>query len=190
MSGKLGSYPKSIEPCRPGAGRTIFDGPGQVIEGIDPSQIKLLSDRCLIQDLPQDDERRGLIYIPDSAKQDGVGKQGLLRIGKVIAVGAGDRFLEHGLDAQGVLRRTLITAPCLHDGYGLPDAPPCSMCDEDGRIPVTVPAQCSPGDTVLYDRRRECEIYINGLRYCIVHAEQSVLAVLDSEEIGGQVDGK
>ncbi len=190
MSGQL-NYPKSIDACKPGASRTIFDGPGQCIEGeIDVASIKLLEDRVIILDIPQDDSTVGSLVIPDVAQNGGVGKGGNFRIGLVVAVGPGDKFLEVGSpNNQGVVGRKLITAPCSHDcqdrWFDVADYEwkprPCPFCDNggDGRIPVVVPPQCKVGDRVLYDRRRHEELILNGQRYALMHAEQAAMAVLE-----------
>ncbi len=186
MSGQL-NYPKAIESCAPGAGRTIFDGPGQHVD-VNPSSIRLLSDRVLLLDLPQDDSINGSLVIPGTAQNGGVG--GNFRVGLVIAVGPGDAYIEMGADNHGRVRRKLITAPCPDcDGMGYFPCEdgsrlPCSVvaesdCEDTGRVPVVVPAQCNPGDRVIYDRRREAEVIIEGKRYGMIHAEQSVLAVLE-----------
>lgn len=187
MSGQL-NYSKAIEECSPTASRTIFDGPGNRIT-CDPAQIRLLSDRCLIRDLPQDDSRSGSLVVPETAQNGGVGKGGNFRIGLVVAVGEGDRFSEHGLDAEGAVRRRLLTAQCRDcDGNGVTVLGGCCenvpeeriACDEceNGRVPIVVPPQCKVGDTVLYDRRRQEQMYFNGVLHQLCHAEQGVLAVL------------
>lgn len=190
---------REIKPSGPGASRTIFDSPSQRIS-VDPATIRMLQDRCLIRDLPQDDSRYGSLVLPETAQHGGVGKQGNLRIGVVIAVGIGDQFLEVGLDAQGSVRRKLITKPCDHcEGVGFdPNCPAlpslvewdgqiralgagCPACNGEGRIPVVIPTQCKVGEIVCYDRRRECEVVIDGIRYSLLYSEQSVLGVIDGE---------
>lgn len=159
---------------------SIYSAPS--LEGTD--SIKLISDRVLVRDLPES-EMEGSIFLPEICRD-----KELIRQGIVVAVGPGDRFLEVGYDERDerVLRR-LLTAPCeICEGTGMvfdlrayqnltcPD-PSC----DGGRIPVCVPPQCQPGDKVLYSRRREAEVYIGGVRHSLVHAEQSILAVLESE---------
>jgi len=188
----LPAYPRTIEPCSPSAGRTIFDGSGNHFTGIDPANIRLLSDRVLIRDLPQDDSRIGSIWLPDEARNGGVGKGGLFRVGVVVAVGPGDRFIEGQLDAEGRPTLKLITKPCeVCDGDGVAfwDDPaddgepaPCGTCDGSGRVPVVVSPQCKPGDIVISDRRRDMEVYFDGVLHTLCHAEQSVIAVLEAEQ--------
>lgn len=163
----------------------IFDSPSQVLE-IDPASIRLLSDRCLIRDLG-DPEKVGSIFIPESAQGCGLAfhEWGTLRVGEVVATGVGDRYIEVGFDeGAGRVRRKLITIPCLCcngtffdiRSYSLMQ---CPACLGTGRIPITIPPQCNPGEKVLYSRRREAEFYVNGERLAIVNAEQSILAVLE-----------
>jgi co-chaperonin GroES (HSP10) len=184
----------------------IFDSPSQLLE-IDPATIRLLSDRCLIRDLG-DPERVGSIIIPEVAREKVMHEWGLLRIGEVVATGPGDRFIELGWDDYSGVRRKLITMRCgctAHpalnmwgeDIFGrkpgkryrfdiveyrmveLPDGVPCPRCDGSGRVPITIPPQCRPGERVLYSRRREAEVYLEGVRYSLLNSEQSILAVLE-----------
>lgn len=196
MSGQL-KYPKAIETCHPGASRTIFDGPGQRID-VDPARIRLLSDRVLLRDIPQDDSQRGSIVIPEVAQDGSVGKRGLYRIGLVIAVGPGDSVYEwvepmsercSKMEALDAVRRKLITKRCEccwgsgeqdeTDWTGANHERPCSECGGSGRIPVTVPPQCKPGQMVLYDMRRQEQLYLNGVLHQLCHAEQAVLAIIE-----------
>jgi co-chaperonin GroES (HSP10) len=170
---------------------SIFDSPSQLL-AIDPATIRLISDRCLIRDLG-DPERIGSIIIPEAARDKARDEWGVLRIGLVIAVGPGDRFIEVGIetypDCAPFVRRKLITTQCAFHApkggqwfdvreYELNQCPACLGTD---RIPVTIPPQCSPGDKVLYSRRREAEFWVNGERLSVVNAEQSVLAVLEDD---------
>lgn len=173
----------------------LFDGISNHID-VDPSTIRLISDRVLIRDV-EDEEKIGSIVIPESAREKTApGKDGRLRIGVVVAVGPGDKFLEHGLNAQGSLRLTRITRPVTPEDpcsmcrgkdrwfdireyrYVAVEKEPCPYCI-DGRVPVTVPPQCRVGDRVLYDRRRHEEMVIGGVVYSLLHAEQAVWAVLE-----------
>ena len=119
----------------------IFESHRQLVS-FGAEDIRPLQDRILVRDIP-DDEKVGLIFIPPTAAERGAGKQGLLRFGVVVAVGAGDML-------------------------------------PGGRAPM----YCQVGDTVLYDRRREAELYINGERHSLVHEEQSVYGILDNR-LGG-----
>lgn len=185
----------------------IYDSPSQILD-IDPATIRLLSDRCLIRDLG-DPEKIGSIFIPEIARPLARDEWGTLRIGLVVAVGVGDRFIECGIEKSPTeaprVRRRLITVPCgcepmsaeRAEMFGrkrgqrywfdvanycvveLPEGKKCPICHDTGRVPITVPPQCQPGDKVLYSRRREAEFVVNGERLSLINAEQSVLAVLE-----------
>jgi co-chaperonin GroES (HSP10) len=185
----------------------IYDSPSQLLE-IDPSTIRLISDRCLIRDLGEP-EKIGSIFIPETCRGKAYDEWGTIRIGIVIATGPGDRFIEVGIEkspneSPRVLRR-LITAKCecspmsreRADARGvesgkrywfdmrnyclveLPTSEKCPLCQDTGRCPITVEPQCRRGQKVLYSRRREAEVYIEGERYSLINAEQSILAVLE-----------
>lgn len=159
----------------------IFSSPSQHLS-YKPEEIRPLWSRVLIRDI-HNDEKIGSILIP----QGDVGKD-TKRIGIVVAVGPGDKFVEDGLDGQGDVVRRLI-GECSHcEGLGRTIAQAwdsdaiggmvlCFFCCGDGlqRHNMLVKA----GDKILYDRRRECEIYLEGVRHSLVYEEQSVLAVLE-----------
>lgn len=167
---------------------SIFDEVSQLMPGLDPHDIRPIHDRVLIQDLP-DEQQIGSIIIPDTAQERGVGKKGLLRIGLVIAVGRGDKWAAEWVERNEVKRRPL--GACMackgsgstsyeirtdtyhHDGTNFP----CEVCKGDGirRWRMYV----KRGDRVIFDRRKEAEIFIEGIRYCLVHEEQAILAVLE-----------
>lgn len=54
----------------------------------------------------------------------------------------------------------------------------CPVCGGQQRVPSRAPTECQPGDTVVYDRRREAEFYWRGQRYSLVHEEQSVIMIV------------
>lgn len=179
-------------------GRTdIFAGGGQEFT-LDPSTIRLISDRVLLRD-DADAEKEGSIIIPEKWREEATGKY---RSGVVVAVGPGDRFYEMGIieSTDGLspqVRRKLITKTCPDckgsgrtDQFNIRDYrfDPCPTCDPNdlpfnrtmnGKIPICVPPQCKVGERVLYERRKEAEIFINGSRYCLVHAEQAIVGVLE-----------
>lgn len=163
---------------------SIFEGIGNEF-ALDPSSIRLISDRVLIKDLG-DMEKDGQIIIPEKYRERGLNADGTYRVGLVVAVGPGDRFLECGITEENQVRRKLLTEPCgLCDAGGTMvdvmngESLICPRCEGSGRQPVCVPPQCMPGDVVMLERRREAEVYLNGVRYLLVHAEQSVIAVLE-----------
>src|SRR5882672_2760631 len=138
--------------------------------------IGLISDRVLIRDIAEAPEMIGLIVIPELAREKILHEFGRIRIGLVLACGPGDRFIELGVTNEGEVRRKEITTTCLtcegvgrcgfslreYRHFGNKNGITCHVCGGSGREPVTIPTQCSPGDKVLYSRRREAEICING----------------------------
>lgn len=131
----------------------IFRGLSQRMDHIDPASIRLQGDRVLLEDLPED-ERRGAIWFPQVCQN-----RELLRRAKVIAVGPGDAFLErvpdqYNVHSEGYVRVSRRAVQC-------------------GHLPMSV----EPGDEVLYTRRAEAEVYINGTRYVMCHEEQAVLGI-------------
>jgi co-chaperonin GroES (HSP10) len=182
--------------------QNIFESPSQRLEGVDPATIRLIEDRVLIRDLG-DVEKVGSIIIPETARGDSAVGSPRLRLGLVIAVGPGDKFVEKGFDEHtGQVLRVAVTVACScgmlerlgkacgveiqkynprkwfdirkYEFVELGPGEACPLCHDTGRAPVTVPPQCQPGDKVLYDRRREAEH-----RYVLCHAEQAVFAVVE-----------
>ena len=134
--------------------RSVFESASQFVSA-DPSSIRPVGDRILCRDLG-DEEKIGSIFVPDSVKI-GAGKNGLIRWGVVVAVGAGDRWIDLGwkTDAEGPSLRA-VTTP-------------------SGRIPC----ECKIGDKVLIDHRAEAQIFIDGVPHYLCHEEQSVLAIAE-----------
>lgn len=127
---------------------SIFDGADQFISH-DPKDVRPIYDRVLVREIPEP-ETRGSIFIPQSA----LGKPGL-RIGEVVAVGKGDRWIEKGWrEGESEPRRSALKVD---------------------RLPMDV----KPGDRVVYDRRTECEVYLQGEPYSLIHQEQSIFCVLE-----------
>lgn len=163
---------------------SIFAGISQILEH-DPGMITPIGDRVLIRDLGPL-ETPSALELPETARDNAK-----LRVGLVVAVGAGDRYSEHGLDAEGNVRRRLLTKPCTNckgpDGTQTGQwfnfyeyrMEPCIACKGEKRVPVVVPPQCQVGERVIYDRRREAEYFIDGQRYVLLHAEQSVIGVVE-----------
>jgi len=167
--------------------QNVFYSPSQQLP-IEPGSIRMIEDRVLIRDLG-DEEKVGSIIIPEEYRQSKTNHP-LLRIGLVVAVGPGDKFIELGVDETGErVRRKLITQECeACEGRGRHFHPrhyqfeTCPWCKGTKRVALRIPAQCQIGDKVLYDRRREAEFYLSdGLRYSLVHAEQAVIAVLEED---------
>lgn len=150
----------------------------------DPAKIRLQEDRLLIKDVPEI-ETEGSLIVPETAAPRGVGKQGLYREGIVVAVGPGNRFIELGAEEyRGEvigIRRRRITQACLDCwpwAGTVATAGQCSTCDGSGRVGITVPCSCKPGDRVVYERRKEAEFYVGGVRYSLVYESQAVIGVL------------
>lgn len=172
---------------------SIFDIP--LRRDIDPASIRMIEDRVLIKDLG-DIDRVGSIIIPETARADSRVGSPTLRLGLVIAVGPGDKFIEVGYeDRTGEVQRRAITQPCTwcDDGTGKPSGRRfsveeyrfvnCPRCRGSKRENVVVPPQCQPGVKVIYDRRKEAEFYFgdDSARYVLCHAEQAVFAVVEEE---------
>ena len=154
----------------------------------EPADIRLISDRALIKDMTSP-EKVGSIIIPEVARDRVRDEWGTVCLGQVISVGPGDRFIEMGFTNDERVVRKLITKPCRlcggTGGYSDGDEEEvfsCVSCAGSGLREVLVKPQCHPGMTVLYSRRREAEVFIRGEMYSLVHAEQSVLAVMVIED--------
>jgi hypothetical protein len=178
---------------------SIFDSPSQFLKGVRASEIRVLEDRVICEDLP-DPDKIGSLFVPESAGDRGVGGNGRFRLARVVAIGPGDKFIEKGLDAYGDVKREAL-GPCPEcrnspkPGFlrwrvsGGPDGPhgewsdweTCYGCNGDGL--ARWPMYCKPGDVVIIERRREAEVYIEGVRYTIAHEQQAVIAVLDGFDL-------
>lgn len=163
--------------------KSIFDGLSQMMDGLTPEQVVPINDRVLVRDVAEV-EKVGLLFIPQNAKEQGIGKNGLFRRGVVVTVGPGDKFKELGFGEDGRLRRRKVTVDCKFcDGFG--DDPlhgaECLDCEGygSGRLPMPVKV----GDTVIYDRRKDCEITVNGVRLSLLNTEQSILAVMEGSVV-------
>lgn len=164
----------------------IFKSNAQFVHGLKADGIKPIWDRLLIRDIP-DPDKIGSIFVPETAAERGLGKNGLLRLGLVVAVGPGDKFTrekvmrDNTTGAHYVKRKALgACLACKTPPYGWSAdewSMGCSACTGDGvrRWPM----YCKVGDTVLYDRRKESELFIDGERFCLLHEEQAVMAVME-----------
>lgn len=178
----------------------IFQSSSQVLEQ-DPASIRMLQDRVLLRDLGEPERVNG-IWIPQTAAERGVGKDGLLRLGIVVAVGPGNTCIETGIenDGMGPVKRRIISKRCEACGGNGRERFDiynyqwvwCQQCNADGsfdwcdfinggppsRIPVRVPCTCKVGDKVIYERRRESEVYFWGHRFSMVFEEQAIVAIV------------
>lgn len=129
----------------------IFEGRAQVKEHLKPTQIRPMGDRVLIRDV-QEDDKIGRIWVPATAKERGVGKDGLLREGIVVAVGLGDS---------------------------------CSFRYSNGVVYTKkiwgfrAPMQVKVGDRVIFDRMRQSEFVLEGIRHSLVHEQQAIICVIE-----------
>jgi len=115
-----------------------------------------IRDRVLLQDLPEG-ERIGSIWIPEIC-QDML----TLRWAMVVAVGPGDTGIERPVDnydMQGDGRPRLRIRPAVH-----------------GHLPMSTKV----GQKVLYIRRRDQEIVIDGETFVLCFEEQAILGIWSS----------
>lgn len=176
----------------------IFKSNSQFLHGAQAEQVRPIYDRILLRDIA-DPDKIGSIWIPQTAAERGVGKDGRLRLGVVVAIGPGDPFKkewverDHLTGQHQVMRKSLgACEECGGTGWvysTIPNMPAwqgiwngvnkvsCLSCHGDGvkRWPML----CKVGDTVLYDVRREAEIFLDGVRHTILYELQSVLAVME-----------
>lgn len=168
--------------------KSIFDGLSQAMDRLQPEQIQPILDRVLVRDVAEV-EKVGLLFIPQTAKEQGIGKNGLYRRGVVVSVGPGDKFKELGFSESGMLRRKRVTCPgcsgsCNQflraDGFVEDCAFPC-RCDGTGlgRLPI----QVKIGDMVIYDRFKQSEITIKGVRHSLINLEQAIFAVMEGSTV-------
>lgn len=185
------------------ADTNIFKSNSQYLHAMDAASIKPIWDRILVRDIP-DENKIGSIWIPETAAERGVGKDGLIRLGLVVAIGAGDKFTrewverDHLTGTHQVMRKGLgaceycagcgqikifgknnmkMVTPATWSQDDQVPVEECPVCHGDGvrRWPM----YCKPGDTVVYDRRKESELFIEGCRYAVIHEEQAVFAILE-----------
>lgn len=174
----------------------IFKSNSQLLHDIQPENIRPVSDRVLVRDI-KDPDKIGSIWIPETAAERGLGKNGLLRMGEVVAIGPGDPYAKEWLERNNitgqhqVMRKALGVCPTCNGCGELVDVEvrfetrsvhetnqqKCPDCHGDGirRWPM----QCRVGDVVVYDRRKESEFYVNGERLLLIHEEQAILAILE-----------
>lgn len=160
------------------ANTNIFESNSQLLSH-DAADIRPLFDRLLLRDC-KEPEKIGSIWIPETAAERGVGKEGRLRMGIVVAVGPGDPWAKEKVvkGTTQIIRKALgACRECNGEGRNLYSDVICPACGGDGIW--RKPMYCKVGDTVIYDMRREAEIFLDGVRHVILHEEQAVLAILD-----------
>lgn len=79
----------------------IFKSNSQFLHQLDPALIRPIIDRVLVKDCP-DPEKIGSIFIPATAAERGLGKDGLLRMGIVVAVGPGDPYSKEWVERDNM----------------------------------------------------------------------------------------
>lgn len=188
----------------PGVGATdrqiakIVPSSWQHTAHIDPTTIKPMAGRVIVRDIHNDeaDGRYASLVLPAN-----VDKAERRRLGVIVAVGQGDRWItlkERGpygafrhkgikCDVCEGLGETVFDA-CLYGWIAATEdnrkaRPECTVttcrsCNGTGL--ARIPMETKPGDRVIFDRRREAEIEIGGERLSLVYEEQSILAVLET----------
>jgi chaperonin GroES len=124
----------------------LFSSYQQRMDGIDPAKLRPLFDRIIVRDVPDEEFSPAGIVLSAAPSLGGVGKDGRMRLGDVIAVGRGD---------------------------------PYKAWPERGKIrsrsyPNIAEMRVKPGDRCVIDRRKEGEIFIEGVRYTICSEYQAV----------------
>src|SRR5579885_398518 len=122
--------------------------------GLNPRNLRPLFDRVLVRDVP-DRERIGRLWVPEIAQNRGIGKNGLLRYGVVVAIGPGDKTFERMVHKSKQASRLRV-----HPWRGRP-------------VGWRTDLQVKPGDKVLVDRRREAEFTFAGERHGLVYEQQA-----------------
>ncbi len=116
-----------------------------------------IRDRVLLQDLPEG-ERIGKIWLPEICQD-----QSTLRWAMVVAVGPGDTGIERPLDDYTTYQ---------HDGTPKLRIRPTVH----GHLPMSV----KRGQKVLYIRRQDQEIVIDGETFVLCFEEQAILGIWSS----------
>lgn len=168
----------------------LFDELSQHIQNVDAADVRPVFDRCLVRDIP-DEDQIGSIIVPETAGPIGVGKKGLLRLGEVVAIGPGDPWQSERYDKETkrVVRKALGACKVC-DGAGVTnydivndlfhrDGPtfPCNICKGDGIHRWAM--QVKPGDRVIFDVRKEALFHIGGEDLYLIYEQQSILAVVE-----------
>lgn len=163
----------------------------QVMDNLDPASIIPLGSRVLIRDEPEVAQTGSIVH-PQMAPNK-LGQGNTKRIGIVVAVGRGDSYSEvligDGKTTQRkVVRKSLgVCEGCIGTGRdpreyrnvltGGWDANVCALCHGDGKHRMEM--QVKVGDRVLYDYRREAQIFIGGEMFQLVDEHQSILGILE-----------
>lgn len=164
---------------------SMFDSMSQIMNGTDPTTLRPMFDRLLVRDVPDAELSPGGIVLTAAPSLGGLGKTGRIRIGEVIACGKGDpwfNWMEKG-------KVKIHSYPCPRCGGGFMRGgtswlakqaeesgdylrPWCPRCEGRGHSHVDLIVK--PGDRIVYDRRKEAEIFIDGERFTLCHEQQAV----------------
>lgn len=172
----------------------LFDELSQHIQNVDAADVRPVFDRCLVRDIP-DEDQIGSIIVPETAGPIGVGKKGLLRLGEVVAIGPGDPWQSERYDKETkrVVRKALGACKAC-DGTGVvpygkfgvkvfvegvedPSDVECLDCNGDGVHRWEM--QVKVGDRVIFDVRKEALFHIGGEDLYLIYEQQSILAVVE-----------
>lgn len=171
----------------------------QGLQHIDPTTIRPMAGRVIVKDI-HDDEHDGRfesLVLPQNVQ-----KAERKRLGEIVAVGEGDRWItmkERG--PYGAFRHKGIKCEVC-DGLGKtvfdvvnygrlpatkdnidprPNMPvsKCHACHGSGLS--RLPMETKPGDRVIYDKRRECALELAGESFQLCYEEQAILCVLEND---------
>lgn len=135
--------------------------PTQEELGITPLYDQVLVEQVKI--LERHERKVGSLYLPSNAEREMGESMEYCWLGRVVAVGPGDKLIEGEWQIEGWRKRSfrpLYPAP-------------------GGRTTLSL----SPGHMVLYERRPWAVIERNGKPYVMLHEEQHIRAVIGYEEI-------
>lgn len=170
--------------------------------------IRLLGDQVLVRCLGTAN-MQGTIHIPMSAQearkihQDG---EDYLHRGEVLAVGPGDRLVYFWCDNCGTQEQRLVdrlwktadsvtqvskVPKCRFCGFGTHTLHDFNHTERTAALTSRAPLGCKVGDVILYERRRDAmlkstrfpSLGLEDEMLLILHDEQHVLAVLESEAV-------
>ncbi len=152
----------------------------------DLDNFRPMGDMVLVQRLPDPEETKGGLHIPQIARDENRPRDPAMngRIGIVVASGPGDKAYNFRCSACGYFR---WLAPSLKAIAGAEEAhyhivTKCE-CGEGEWLPTTesarLPMYVHVGDKVLFQRWVNNVVVLNGTEYTLLHAESQVLAVLD-----------
>jgi co-chaperonin GroES (HSP10) len=154
----------------------------------DLDNFRPMGDMVLVKRLPDPEESKGGILIPEMARNENrpkyPGASG--RMGIVVASGPGDKGFEFRCSACGsisVLAPSLKAVPGAEEAhYRIVTKCNCGTGEliatgNHSRLPMYV----SVGDKVLFQRWVNNVVVLNDEEYTLLHAESQVLAVIEEE---------